>query len=156
MDVEIVTKRRQQKCEVACIANLCFKWNYAALHFMTSATPQERRPTGICPKPGTPSLQHLHLWPAKHCHQKVWICWRPSIYAYWWRLAGSGRGTEQGHGNLKTCYPLLFRTKSRSRCWAAIRLSNHLRGGHTPFVQAGAETSDTCGEAVKPNPRFSW
>jgi len=29
-------------------------------------------------------------------------------------------------------------------------------GGHTPFVQAGAETSDTCGEAVKPDPRFSW
>jgi len=29
-------------------------------------------------------------------------------------------------------------------------------GGHTPFVQAGAETSDTCAEAVKPDPRFSW
>jgi len=30
------------------------------------------------------------------------------------------------------------------------------RRGHTPFVQAGAETSDTGVEAVKPNPGFSW
>jgi len=29
------------------------------------------------------------------------------------------------------------------------------RGGHTPFVQAGAETSDTA-EAVKPDPGASW
>jgi len=29
------------------------------------------------------------------------------------------------------------------------------RGGHTPFVQAEAETSDTGAEAVKPNPRCS-
>jgi len=30
------------------------------------------------------------------------------------------------------------------------------RGGHNPFVQAGAETSDTVAEAVKPDPRCSW
>jgi len=30
------------------------------------------------------------------------------------------------------------------------------RGGHTPFVQAGAEKSDTGVEAVKPNPGCSW
>jgi len=30
------------------------------------------------------------------------------------------------------------------------------RGGHTPFVQAGAEASDTCAEAVKPDPGSSW
>ena len=30
------------------------------------------------------------------------------------------------------------------------------RGGHTPFVQAGAETSDTGAEAVKPDTRCSW
>ena len=30
------------------------------------------------------------------------------------------------------------------------------RGGHTPFVQAGAETSDTGAQAVKPNPHYSW
>jgi len=29
------------------------------------------------------------------------------------------------------------------------------RGGHTPFVQAGAETSDTGVEAVKPDTGFS-
>jgi len=30
------------------------------------------------------------------------------------------------------------------------------RGGHTPFVQVGAETSDTGAEAVKPVPGSSW
>jgi len=30
------------------------------------------------------------------------------------------------------------------------------RRGHTPFVQAGAQTSDTGAEAVKPDPRCSW
>jgi len=30
------------------------------------------------------------------------------------------------------------------------------RGGHTPFVQAGAETSDTGAEAVEPDPGCSW
>jgi len=30
------------------------------------------------------------------------------------------------------------------------------RGGHTPFVQAGAETSDTGAEAVKPDQGSSW
>ena len=29
-------------------------------------------------------------------------------------------------------------------------------GGHTPFVQAGSETSDTGSEAVKPDPGSSW
>ena len=30
------------------------------------------------------------------------------------------------------------------------------RGGHTPFVQAGAETPDTGAEVVKPDPGASW
>ena len=30
------------------------------------------------------------------------------------------------------------------------------RGGHTPFVQARAETSDTSPEAVKLDPGSSW
>jgi len=30
------------------------------------------------------------------------------------------------------------------------------RGGHTPFVPAGAETSDTGAEGVKSNPGSSW
>ena len=29
------------------------------------------------------------------------ICWRPSNHACWWRLAGSGRGAEQGYGNAR-------------------------------------------------------
>ena len=46
-----------------------------------------------------PFLQHLHLWPANHRLQKVCICWRSSNHACWWRLAGSGMGADQGHGN---------------------------------------------------------
>ena len=81
-------------------------------------------------------------------------------------------------------YPLLGHARFRSRCWAAIRLCHrpepsgrtvcgevdgldigrHVwrfvllrhRGGHTPFVKAGAETSDTGVEAVKPDPGSSW
>jgi len=30
------------------------------------------------------------------------------------------------------------------------------RGDHTPFVQTGAETSDTGAEAVEPDPGSSW
>jgi len=30
------------------------------------------------------------------------------------------------------------------------------RGGHIPFAQAGAETSNTGAEAVKPDPGSSW
>jgi len=30
------------------------------------------------------------------------------------------------------------------------------RGGHTPFLQAGAETSDTGAEAVETDPGTSW
>jgi len=30
------------------------------------------------------------------------------------------------------------------------------RGGHTPFLQAGAEMSNTSAEAVKPDPGSSW
>ena len=30
------------------------------------------------------------------------------------------------------------------------------RGGHTAFVQAGAETSDTGAEAVEPDPGSPW
>jgi len=30
------------------------------------------------------------------------------------------------------------------------------KGGHTPFVQAGAETSDIGAEAVEPDPGCSW
>ena len=66
-------------------------------------TPQERCPTGICP--GAPSLQHLHLWPANHRFQKVCICWRSSNHACWWRLAGSGWGANQGHGNARWMPP---------------------------------------------------
>ena len=88
------------------------------------------------------------------------------------------------------CYcSLLGCTRSRGRCWAAIRLSHRpepsghavhgevdrldirrqdgrrfvllrhtqgRRGGHTPFVQAGAETSNTGSEGDEGDPRCSW
>ena len=65
--------------------------------------PQERRPAGICPD--SPSLQHLHHWPANHRLQKVCMCRRSSNHACWWRLAGSGKGVDQGHGNCRWIPP---------------------------------------------------
>jgi len=55
--------------------------------------------------PGAPSLQHLHLRLDNHRLQKVCICWRPSNHACWWRLAGSARVAEQGHGNSRWIPP---------------------------------------------------
>ena len=52
-----------------------------------------------------PYCSNLHLRPANHHLQKVCICWRPSNHACWWRLAGGGRGAEQGHGNARWIPP---------------------------------------------------
>jgi len=40
--------------------------------------------------------------------------------------------------------------------WFFCTTLTGLRGGHTQFVQAGVETSDTGVEAVKPDPGSSW
>ena len=37
-----------------------------------------------------------------------------------------------------------------------LRHTQGRTGGHTPFVQAGVETSDTGAEVVKPDPGSSW
>ena len=37
-----------------------------------------------------------------------------------------------------------------------LRRTHRPQNGHTPFVQAGAETSETGEEAVKPDPGSSW
>jgi len=95
-------------CCNCCLIGTWSKWSWRWLAVAASplppetakkqvTTPQERRPTGICP--GAPYHQHLHLWPANHRHQKVCICWRSSNHACWWRLACSGKGADQGHGN---------------------------------------------------------
>jgi len=34
-----------------------------------------------------------------HCLRKVCTSWRSSYHAWWWRLASSERGIDQGHGN---------------------------------------------------------
>ena len=39
--------------------------------------------------------------------------------------------------------------------FCCVTLAGH-RGGHTSIVQAGAETSGTGAEAVKPDPGSSW
>ena len=83
--------------------------------------PQEQRTTEI--HPGTPSLQHLHLWPADYRLQKVCICWRPSNNACWWRLGGSGSGVEQGYYNCRWI-PLDLKDKAqRYGTWAADSIS---------------------------------
>jgi len=65
--------------------------------------PHERRLAKIRP---APSLQHLHLWPAKHRLQKVCIAEDLAIiHACWWRLSGSGRSAQQRHGNRKWTPP---------------------------------------------------
>jgi len=40
--------------------------------------------------------------------------------------------------------------------WSFCAILTVRRGGHTPFVQARAETSDTNAEAVEPDAGFSW
>ena len=82
------------------IAALPYHWKWPKEQV---TMPQERRPTGIYP--GAPTVQHIHLQPGSHQLQKVCICWRPSNHACWWRLAGSGRGAEQGHGNARWISP---------------------------------------------------
>jgi len=51
------------------------------------------------------SLQHPHLWPANHRLQKACVCWRPKNHACWWRLADSGKGSDQGHDNCRWIPP---------------------------------------------------
>jgi len=51
------------------------------------------------------STSTVHLRPANHHLQKVCICWRSSNHACWWRLAGGGRGADQGHGNARWIPP---------------------------------------------------
>jgi len=91
-----------------CLIDTWSAWSWRWLAIATSPLPPEKisgagydasRTASHRDLPGTPSLQHLHLWLAKHRLQKVCICWRSSNHTCWWRLAGSGRGVEQGHGN---------------------------------------------------------
>ena len=56
--------------------------------------PQEWHPSGICP--GTPSIQHQHLWFANRRLQKVCLRQPPSIIMHAdWRLANNRRGAKQ-------------------------------------------------------------
>ena len=46
--------------------------------------------------------------------------------------------------------------EQHGRRFVLLRQLTSRRAGHTPFVQTGAEASDTGAEAVEPDPRCSW
>ena len=77
-----------------------------------------------------------------------------------------GAGVEQPFGCLIVQNRQAVQSMRRSMDWTlednmvdglffCSTLTGH-RGGHTPLVQAGAETSNTGAEAVKPDPGRSW
>ena len=76
-----------------------------------------------------------------------------------------GAGVEQPFGCLIVQNRQAMQPMWRSMDWTlednvvdglfcCATLTDH-RGGNTPFVQAGAETSNTGAEAVKPDPGFT-
>ena len=72
----------------------------------------------------------------------------------------SGRSIVSSSRTIRPCSPWgadgLDIGGQDSRRFVLLHHSTGLRGGHTPFVQAGAETFDTSAEAVKLDPRCSW
>ena len=110
-------------------------------------TPQERRPTGICHD--APTVQHLHLRPANHHLHKVCICWRPSNHACWWRLAGGGRGADQGHGNTRWIPPDL---KLKFSTTKTVSVVFHLNKKEAISVSwKSTSTTKPCPSALSPN-----
>ena len=77
-----------------------------------------------------------------------------------------GAGVEQPPGCLIVQNRQAVQSMGRAMDWTLEDdMVDHLffyatltdrRGGHIPFVQAGAETSNTAAEAVKPDPGSSW
>jgi len=86
--------------------------------------PQEWRPgsTGICP--GTPSLQHLHLWLDKHHLKNVYLNQRPNNHhhACWWRLTNSRKGAKAIVGKYLQTWKLKLTTTEA--VLAVFRLSS--------------------------------
>jgi len=62
----------------------------------------------------------------------------------------SHRLEPAGHAEVDGLY-----IRGQSRRWFVLRHTGR-KGGHTPLLQAGAETSDNGAEAVKPDPGSSW
>ena len=108
-------------------------------------THQERRPTRVCP--GAPSPQHLHLWLANHHLQKVCICWQSSNHAWWWRLGGSGRGADQGHGNDKWIPPDSEAKLSTAKTVSAVFHLNKKEAKRELKVNFNNETLPFCSES---------
>jgi len=80
-------------CPHPVYAYVCFKpWNYASRTVSRgdlSWRPFSSTSTSLTCQP---SPESMHMW-------------RPCNHACWWRLAGSRRGDEQGHGNARWIPP---------------------------------------------------
>ena len=97
-----------------------------------------------------------------------WFFFRLSEFFFYPLLdrARFGAGVEQPFGYLIAQNRQAVQSMGRSMNWTlednmvdglffCATLTSH-RGGHTPFVQAGVETSNTGTETVTPDPCSSW
>jgi len=104
----------------------------------------------------------------KHLHYVCWFSffWASSSFIHILATLDFGAGVEQTFDCLIVENRQAVQSTERSMDWTlednmvdglffCATLTGR-RGGHTPFVQAGAETSGTFAEAVKPDPGSSW
>ena len=100
------------------------------------------------------------------CHSSFFFFFWASRWNHCLAPLDLGAGVEQPFNCLMDQHRQAMHSKGRSMDWT---LENNMvdslffcatltgrRGGHTQFVQAGAEMSDTGAEAVKPDPGSSW
>ena len=110
------------------------------------------------------SLETQSLYSGKF-HSSFFFFWA-SCSNHCLAALGLGAGVEQPFGCLIVQHRQAMQSMGRLMDWTlednmvdslffCATLTGR-RGGHTPFVQAGAETSDTGAEAVKPDPGSTW
>ena len=105
-------------------------------------------------------------------HECEFVCSVSSYFLFWASCSNHclaaldfGAGVEEPFGCLIVQNRQVVQSIGRSMDWTlennrvdclffCVTLTDR-RGGHTPFVQAGEETSDTGAEVVKPYPRCS-
>ena len=98
--------------------------------------------------------------------QQFSFFWASSSFIHCLAALDFGAGVEQPFGCLIVQNRQVVQSIGRSMDWT---LKDNMvdglvfwatltgsRGGHTPFVQVGVETSDTGAEAVEPDPGSSW
>jgi len=97
--------------------------------------------------------------------QFIFIFWASS-FNHCLAARDLGAGVEQPFDCLFVQNRQVVQSMGRSMCWTlednmvdglffCATLTGR-KGGHTPFVQAGAESSNTGAEADKPDPGCSW